>query len=91
MRLASTVSLKASPSPSKDQGRITVARLSPASFITGEVTLLDPALGWTIDDLDGIRGQGHYCHHRHHPGRFQALQGLARFEVFETEHDRVQC
>ena len=53
MRLASQVSWNAAPSPSKDQGRSTVATLMLCFVGAAEKPFLHRAVGRPVEDLDG--------------------------------------
>ena len=70
MRLASTVSLKVSPSPSNDQGRSVVAS---ASLVVGaiEQAVLEGAVGVLLRYLNPL-GDGHDGHHAADDGRLKS-------------------
>ena len=84
MRLASTASLKSSPSPSKAHGRSWVAMAMACLVRPSEQAILQDAVGRLVDDLHRALGNGHHRDNRGDCRRFEAGEGSPGGQFFKT-------
>ena len=83
IRLASQVSWNAAPSPSKGQGRSTVATLMDVFVGVAQEPLFHRAVGRAVDDLDGAVADRHRRHDANDLRRFDARQAKTRPDFFQ--------